>query len=136
MLTLEMIVQRILDVFVGASVVAALAVLFSCSQTDAPAPIPATVAPLPTVTQPAVTSVQASAPAAALPSATPQATVTNKTPAKVRAKAKRSTVSHNDAAERAAYAKAYANAALANKLLGEHRYNIPANFAHIALQQT
>ena len=124
MLTLEMIVQRILDVFVGASVVAALAVLFSCSQTNTPAQ-PATV------TQPAVAAVQASAPAAALPSATPQATVTNKTPAKVRAKARRSTVSHNDAAERAAYLKAYANAALANKLLGENRYTIPPGYAHL-----
>jgi hypothetical protein len=101
-------------------------VLFSCSQADTPAPIPA-----PTVTQPAVTSVQASAPAAALPSATPQATVTHKNLAAGALKAKRSTVSHNDAAERAAYLKAYGNAALANKLLGENRYTIPHGYAHL-----
>ena len=116
--------QRVIDILVGAAVAGALVVLFSCSQTNTPAQ-PATV------TQPAVTSVQASAPAAALPSAAPQVAVTNQTPAKVRAKAKRSTVSHNDAAERAAYLKAYANAALANKLLGENRYTIPPGYAHL-----
>ena len=120
--------QRVIDILVGAAVAGALVVLFSCSQTDTPAPIPA-----PTVTQPAVAAT--AKPDASAPVVVPQVAVTHKSLAGSALKAKRS-AGHGASAERAAYEKAYRNAALANKLLGEHRYNIPANFAHIALQQT
>ena len=118
--------QRVIDILVGAAVAGALVVLFSCSQTDTPAQ-PATV------TQPAAAAT--AKPDASAPVVVPQVAVTHKSLAGSALKAKRS-AGHGASAERAAYEKAYRNAALANKLLGEHRYNIPANFAHIALQQT
>lgn len=101
---------------VVATVLALGALQFAgCSQSTTPVP-----------TAPAVQADPQ--PAAVVPTPAPVVAVVNAVepakPAAAPAVAKPKPVAHkrNGAAERAAYAKAYANAARANQLLGEHRY--------------